>query len=64
MKFTSALVSALLVAETSAVALKTEAQMKTEIEAMSMNTNMHQIGLREKTLLKTYLQVDLNEFFQ
>jgi hypothetical protein len=35
-----------------------------EIEAMSLNANMHQVSLREKTLLKTYLQVDMNEFFQ
>lgn len=31
---------------------------------MSMNSNMHQVGLREKTLLKTYLQTDMNEFLQ
>ena len=31
---------------------------------MSMNANMHQVGLREKTLLKTYLEVDMNEFLQ
>ena len=35
-----------------------------EIEAMSMNANMHQVGMREKTLLKTYLEVDMNEFLQ
>ena len=35
-----------------------------EIESMSMNANMHQIGMREKTLLKTYLEVDMNEFLQ
>jgi hypothetical protein len=33
-----------------------------EIDAMSMNANMHQIALREKTLLKSYLEVDMNEF--
>jgi hypothetical protein len=38
--------------------------MQSEIEAMSMNSNMHQVGLREKTLLKTYLQTDMNEFLQ
>ena len=38
--------------------------MQAEIEAMSMNANMHQVGLREKTLLKTYLQTDMNEFLQ
>lgn len=31
---------------------------------MSMNANMHQISVRQKTLLKTYLEVDLNEFLQ
>ena len=36
--------------------------MLAEIEAMSMNANMHQIALREKTLLKSYLEVDMNEF--
>ena len=35
-----------------------------EIESMSMNANMHQVGMREKTLLKTYLEVDMNEFLQ
>ena len=29
-----------------------------------MNANMHQVGMREKTLLKTYLEVDMNEFLQ
>jgi hypothetical protein len=38
--------------------------MQAEIESMSMNSNMHQVGLREKTLLKTYLEVDTNEFLQ
>ena len=38
--------------------------MMAEIEAMSMNANMHQVGLREKTLIKTYLEVDMNEFLQ
>ena len=38
--------------------------MQAEIEAMSMNSNMHQVSVREKTLLKTYLQVELNEYFQ
>ena len=31
---------------------------------MSMNANMHQISVREKTLLKTYLEVDMNEYLQ
>ena len=38
--------------------------MLAEIEAMSMNANMHQISMREKSLLKTYLEVDLNEYLQ
>jgi len=38
--------------------------MLAEIEEMSMSSNMHKVSLREKSLLKTYLQVDLNEFFQ
>merc|ERR1712046_136977 len=38
--------------------------MMAEIESMSMNANMHQVSAREKTLLKTYLEVDMNEFFQ
>ena len=36
--------------------------MLAEIEAMSMNANMHQVTMREKSLLKTYLEVDLNEY--
>ena len=43
---------------------KSQSQMMAEIEAMSMNANMHQVGLREKTLIKTYLEVDMNEFLQ
>ena len=62
MKFTTALL--LLAGSTEATKLKSQAQMMAEIEAMSMNANMHQVGLREKTLLKTYLEVDLNEFLQ
>ena len=68
MKFTTALL--LLAGSTEAAKLKSQAQvmsqsqMMSEIEAMSMNANMHQVGLREKTLLKTYLEVDLNEFLQ
>ena len=38
--------------------------MMTEIEAMSMNSNMHKIALKEKTLLKSYLEVDMNEYLQ
>merc|ERR1712046_460478 len=38
--------------------------MLAEIEAMSMNANMHQVSMKEKALLKTYLEVDLNEYFQ
>ena len=63
MKFT--LASTLLLAgSASAANLKSQAQMLADIEAMSMNTNMHQISLREKTLIKTYLEVDMNEYFQ
>merc|ERR1719265_141786 len=29
-----------------------------------MNAHMHQMEMREKTLLKSYLEVDMNEFFQ
>jgi hypothetical protein len=38
--------------------------MKAEIEAMTLTHNMHQQSLREKTLIKSYLEVDMNEFFQ
>jgi hypothetical protein len=38
--------------------------MMAEIEAMSMNANMHKMALREKTLLKSYLEVDMNEYLQ
>jgi len=31
---------------------------------MSMNANMHKLALKEKTLLKSYLEVDMNEYFQ
>ena len=54
----------LLASSAEAAKLKSQAQMQAEIDAMSMNAHMHQIGLREKTLLKTYLEVDMNEFFQ
>jgi len=54
----------LLASSVEATKLKSQSQMMAEIEAMSMNANMHQIGLREKTLLKTYLEVDTNEFLQ
>jgi hypothetical protein len=58
--------AALLIASASAAQLKqkTQQQMESEIQEMSMNANMHQISVREKTLLKTYLQTDLNEYFQ
>ena len=62
MKFSVAIL--LLASSTEAVKLKSQSQMMAEIEAMSMNANMHQVGLREKTLLKTYLEVDTNEFLQ
>ena len=51
-------------AEVEATKLKSQAQMMAEIEAMSMNANMHQVSMREKTLLKTYLEVDMNEYLQ
>jgi len=38
--------------------------MMAEIEAMSMNSNMHKLALKEKTLLKSYLEVDMNEYLQ
>lgn len=62
MKFTTALL--LMAGSTEATKLKSQSQMMAEIEAMSMNANMHQVALREKTLLKTYLEVDTNEFLQ
>merc|ERR1712032_1556995 len=31
---------------------------------MTLTHNMHQQSLREKTLIKSYLEVDMNEFFQ
>jgi len=62
MKFSVAIL--LLASSTEATKLKSQSQMMAEIEAMSINANMHQVGLREKTLLKTYLEVDTNEFLQ
>lgn len=63
MKFSFAALM-LLASSAEATKLKTKAQMEAEIQAMSMNANMHQVSLREKTLLKTYMEVDMNEFFQ
>jgi hypothetical protein len=51
MKFTSIALLGLV----EATKLKSQSQMQAEIQSMSMNANMHQVGLREKTLLKTYL---------
>jgi len=62
MKFSVAIL--LLASSAEATKLKSQSQMLAEVEAMSMNANMHQVSLREKTLLKTYLEVDLNEFLQ
>merc|ERR1712070_579421 len=62
MKYFAALL--LLASSAEATKLNSQAQMLAEIEAMSMNANMHQVALREKTLLKTYLEVDMNEFLQ
>lgn len=63
MKFNFAAIL-LLATSVEATKVKSQAQMMAEIEAMSLNTNMHQVSAREKTLLKTYLEVDMNEFFQ
>ena len=38
--------------------------METMVRALSLNTNMNQLEEHERVLLKTYLSVDLNEFFQ
>ena len=54
---------ALLTTSSEASKIKSQSQIMAEIKAMSLNANMHQVSLREKTLLKTYLQVDMNEFF-
>jgi len=45
MKFSFAAL-VLLAGSTEAAKLKTQAQMQAEIEAMSMNTNMHQVSHR------------------
>merc|ERR1711937_744678 len=63
MKFNFA-VLLLLATSAEATKVKSQAQMLAEIESMSLNANMHQVSAREKTLLKTYLEVDMNEFFQ
>ena len=55
MKFSIATLLLLGSADAARLQAKSTSQMQTEIEAMSMNSNMHQVGLREKTLLKTYL---------
>ena len=56
MKF-NILASALLLSGAEAVGLKamTQAEMLAKIEEMSMATNMHQISVMEKTLLKTHM---------
>lgn len=64
MKFINFAAILLLVNTTEAAKVKTQAEMEAEIQAMSLSANMHQISLREKTLLKSYLEVDMNEFFQ
>ena len=63
MKFANS-IALLFLGSVEATKLKSQSQMQAEIQNMSMNSNMHQIGLREKTLLKTYLEVDMNEFLQ
>jgi hypothetical protein len=55
MKFSLATLLLLGSAEAVKMQAKSTSQMQAEIESMSMNANMHQVGLREKTLLKTYL---------
>jgi len=62
MKFTN--IALLFLGSVEATKLKSQSQMQAEIQSMSMNANMHQVSLREKTLLKTYLEVDMNEFLQ
>lgn len=62
MKFTS--IALLFSGSVEATRLMSQTQMEAAIHEMSMNHNMHQVSLREKTLLKTYLEVDLNEFLQ
>ena len=64
MKFFNFAAIMLLANSAEATKIKTQAQMMAEIEAMSLSSNMHQVSAREKTLLKTYLEVDMNEFFQ
>ena len=66
MKFlaTSLLLAGSIEATRLATGTKSQSQMMAEIEAMSMNANMHQVSMREKTLIKTYLEVDMNEFLQ
>jgi hypothetical protein len=41
-----------------------QSEMETMVRALSLNTNMNQLEEHERLLLKTYLSVDLNEFFQ
>jgi hypothetical protein len=64
MKFFNLAAVFLLVNSAEAAKVKTEAEMQAEIEAMSLTANMHQQSLRQKTLIKSYLEVDMNEFFQ
>ena len=66
MKFlaTSLLLAGSIEATRLATGTKSQSQMMAEIDAMSMNANMHQVSMREKTLIKTYLEVDMNEFLQ
>lgn len=64
MKFFNFAAILLLVNSAEASKVKTQGEMIAEIEAMSLSHNMNQVTAREKTLLKTYLEVDMNEFFQ
>jgi hypothetical protein len=54
----------LLVSSVQSAKLKTQQEMLAEIEGMSMNANMNQVSMREKTLIKSYLEVDMNEYLQ
>jgi len=64
MKFFSLAAIALLVSSGEAAKVKSQQQMLAEIKAMGLSANMQQVTLKEKTLLKSMLEVDMNEFFQ
>ena len=66
MKFLNLAAIALLMSSgtVEATKVKTQAQMLAEIKAMSLSTNMQQVSAREKSLLKSMIEVDMNEYFQ